>query len=302
MVSVIITTYGGNRKLIRAIKSVLRQSYENYEIIVVDDNDPETMARIETRKMMKQFSDNDRVAYICHERNRNGAAARNTGISAAKGKYIAFLDDDDVFLPDRVKKAISFLKENRKAIGVLYGVVSVRDNKLVSIIRHNNGEYLMTSKILEDINHSIGSGSNIFILAETVKEVGGFDERFQRFQDIEFMLRICEKGEVFYQNSIEIIKEETEIRNLNYKKVRYAYELFMKKFKKQICKEDIKIRNRLETSVRKYKWIFYLEKKAPHFIRVIRYIKHCKSDYYCNKELSEIEHDYIYGTWKCLNT
>lgn len=301
MVSVVITTYGGDKKLVRAIKSVLMQSYEKCEIIVVDDNDPDTIARIETEKMMDQFSGNENVIYVQHKNNKNGAAARNTGLSVAKGKYIAFLDDDDIFLLNRVKNAVSFLEENKNIIGVLYGVASIRDGKLVRINKYYNGEELTALKILGNINSSIGSGSNIFILTEIAKVIRGFDEEFQRFQDIEFMLRVCEKGKIVYQNDIEIVKEETEVRNLNYEKVRYAYILLRAKFKERLYELDIKKRNKLEASVKKYKLILYLEKLMPHFLRFLRYLKHCKSDYFCSKELSKIEYNYIFDTWKYLN-
>ena len=103
MVSVIITTYKGAKKLQRAILSVLGQTYSNVEIIVVDDNNPGTIERADTEKVMATFKKNKNIRYIQHKKNKNGAVARNTGIRAATGKYIAFLDDDDFFLPDRVK-------------------------------------------------------------------------------------------------------------------------------------------------------------------------------------------------------
>ena len=99
LVSVIITTCNGDYKLVRAVDSVLMQTYNNIEIIVVDDNGNGTASRIETEKMMEKFSNTERVIYLKHEQNKNGSAARNTGIRTAKGKYVAFLDDDDVFNP-----------------------------------------------------------------------------------------------------------------------------------------------------------------------------------------------------------
>ena len=98
LVSVIIPTFQRAKYIERAIDSVLNQTYKNFEIIVVDDNDQESEARKEMIKRMDKYSSDSRIIYIKHEKNKNGAAARNTGINVAKGEYITFLDDDDYFL------------------------------------------------------------------------------------------------------------------------------------------------------------------------------------------------------------
>ena len=102
-VSVIIPTYNRAESLKRAIDSVLNQTYKNVEIIVVDDNNPNTTYREENEKSIKKYyGENEKVKYIKHPENKNGAAARNTGIRNATGKYITFLDDDDYFMNNRI--------------------------------------------------------------------------------------------------------------------------------------------------------------------------------------------------------
>ena len=301
MVSIIITTYGGSRKLARAINSALQQTYKDIEIIVIDDNNPNTTARIETERIMMQFSNIDKIVYMQHTCNKNGATARNTGIALAKGEYLAFLDDDDIFLPDRVKKAIDFFSVNQCAVGVLYGMISIRNNKFVKIIKHGEGEKLSIPNILINMNDSLGSGSNIFVLTETAKLIHGFDERFYRFQDIEFMIRICEQGSVFYQSDIEIIKEDTAIRNLSYKKIEQAYKLFSVKFDGYLYLLNSWDRMKIEKSMKRYRWVLWLENNVPGFAKTMRYIKHYKSDCMCRNELSEDEYKNVLETWKYLN-
>lgn len=104
LVSIIMPSYNTAQYIVETIQSVinqtcLTQTYKNIEIIVVDDNDPKSEYRISTEKMMKKYADDERVIYIQHEINKNGAAARNTGIKYAKGEYISFLDDDDYYYP-----------------------------------------------------------------------------------------------------------------------------------------------------------------------------------------------------------
>ncbi|MGG6496129.1 UNVERIFIED_CONTAM: glycosyltransferase family 2 protein, partial [Bacteroidetes bacterium 56_B9] len=82
------------------------------EVIVVDDNNPEMPARKRTELLMQQYAENAKVKYIKHEHNKNGAAARNTGIQIAKGEYIAFLDDDDEYYKNRIRICVDTLSEN----------------------------------------------------------------------------------------------------------------------------------------------------------------------------------------------
>ena len=95
LVSVIIPTYKRSEMLPRAVESALNQTYSNIEVVVVDDNDPESTWRKDTSERMLQFKNDNRVKYICHEKNSNGSVARNTGIKNSAGSIIAFLDDDD---------------------------------------------------------------------------------------------------------------------------------------------------------------------------------------------------------------
>ena len=80
---------------------MLNQTYDNIEVIVVDDNGQGTEHQLLTEKAMEKYADNPKVQYIPHKVNKNGSCARNTGIRASKGEFLGFLDDDDVFLPEK---------------------------------------------------------------------------------------------------------------------------------------------------------------------------------------------------------
>ena len=123
MVSVIITTFGGDSKLRRAIASVLNQTYTDVEVIVVDDNDPKSEARAKTESIMQQYECDARVVYLKHRHNMNGAAARNTGIKEARGSYIAFLDDDDYFFQNRLEKLVTVLDSVSSLAGAYTAVL-----------------------------------------------------------------------------------------------------------------------------------------------------------------------------------
>lgn len=109
MVSVIIPTFGNPIFLEKAIRSVTSQTIDDWELIVVDDNNAETEARMLTEEVMSIFSDN-RIKYIKHPHNKNGAAARNTALRVAKGEYICFLDSDDEYMPNRLEECVRVMK------------------------------------------------------------------------------------------------------------------------------------------------------------------------------------------------
>ena len=109
-VSVIIPTYKRAELLSKCIKSILEQTYSNVEVIVVDDNDPKTNWRKNTESILDDFKEDSRVIYIKHEKNKNGSAARNTGFKVSTGGYICYLDDDDIFLNNKIMKQVECLE------------------------------------------------------------------------------------------------------------------------------------------------------------------------------------------------
>ncbi|MFN8460829.1 MAG: glycosyltransferase family 2 protein [Anaerolineales bacterium] len=113
LVSVVIPSYNQAEFLPATIHSVLNQTYQNFEIIVVNDASPDN-----TDEVMKQFAD-PRIKYIVHETNRRLPASRNTGMRASKGEIIALLDADDLFHPEKLEAHVKFLNE-RPDVGVSY--------------------------------------------------------------------------------------------------------------------------------------------------------------------------------------
>ena len=113
-VSVIIPTYNRAELLKVAIASVLSQTYKDFEIIVIDDASHDN-----TQELLTSLKDK-RIRYIRHETNKRISAARNTGIVNSHGNYIAFLDDDDEWLPEKLQLQVDFLENSPPIIGVVY--------------------------------------------------------------------------------------------------------------------------------------------------------------------------------------
>lgn len=189
LVSVIIPTYKRPDTLTRAINSVISQTYNNIEIIVVDDNDPETAEREKTRLVMNQYENIVTVKYIEHPYNKNGAAARNTGFRVARGDYIAFLDDDDEFLPNKVEKQVQCLESIDKIWGACYtNYIRKYGDKIYSRSLENREGFLLKEELMRNL--WVAAGSNLMVRRTVVEHVGGFDESFKRNQDVEFLVKI----------------------------------------------------------------------------------------------------------------
>lgn len=195
-VSVIIPTYKRPTYLPRAIDSVLNSSYENIEVIVVDDNNDGDDYRIETQAMMDNLYKNDeRVIYIKHECNKNGSAARNTGIRAASGDYLMFLDDDDEFLPLKIEKQVAYMDRCDLEYAACYTkYLDVFENGKIRKGTESRTGNMLAEELSR--NFFVHAGSNLMIRKSVVEEIGGFDESFIRNQDIEFLVKLLRNKKI----------------------------------------------------------------------------------------------------------
>lgn len=200
LVSVVIPTYGGAEYLPRAIDSVLAQTYPEIEIIVVDDNGLGTPIQKATAEALKPYIDNYRVKYICHEVNKNGSAARNTGANHANGEYIALLDDDDYFYPDNIENHMKAWSQLDNSYGLTYCDVEVHNPDGSVKVNHKTfrGQDLYALMI-----HKLVIGSSTMVVRKSVwDELHGFDESFKRHQDFEFSARLMAKYKVWATGSL----------------------------------------------------------------------------------------------------
>ena len=200
MVSVIITTYKREPAMIlRALNSVLVQTYKDYEIIIVDDSPSDFVARGDVHAAIEQqqrLHPEIGIYYIPHEKNMGACAARNTGLGAAKGEYIAYLDDDDEWLPEKLEKQVRLMSDT--SIALIYcGRLLKNDETDENIIEKT--EYLRGNVFKTLIDHNfIGSTSFPLIRTAILKEVGGFDVLMKSSQDYDVWLRIAERYRIDY--------------------------------------------------------------------------------------------------------
>ena len=185
-VSIIIPTYNCARLIGRAIESVLNQTYRDFELVIVDDGSTDN-----TEEIIKEFQKKDeRIKYICHDKNKGGSAARNTGIKVARGEYIAFQDSDDEWLPGKLKKQMEVFKNISSKVGVVYtGFWRITDNKKTYIpeswVKQKDGNIYF-----ELLKGNFVGTPTILIKKKCFQKVGIFDEKLPRLQDWELVIRL----------------------------------------------------------------------------------------------------------------
>ena len=221
--SIVIPTYKGEDSLAVALESLARQTYENIEVIVSDDNGKDTADQLRTEAVVDSFKDRLNIVYLPNE-HVNGSHARNEGLKVAKGLYIALLDDDDFYLSDHVEKAVQAFGET-DADMVFFSVAILTREGAQRIIRNKE----INAKDLLYYRKEIGSGSNLCFRRRVYDEDGGFDERYLRSQDIEFAVKKLNRYKSVWIDEIKIVKYFNRTDNFpDYRKSLDNYELLCK--------------------------------------------------------------------------
>ncbi len=185
LVSVVIPTYKRQSQLRQAINSVDEQTYDNIEIIVVDD-DPASELRETALDLGAQ-------KYIQHSENRGVSYSRNDGIRASDGEYVAFLDDDDLWMRNKIEKQVELLTASDETYGMVYGGYHVENPSggRKTVVPDTTGD--VYDNLLEQ---NFVSTPTVMVKSECFDEVGLFDESLDFGEDWEMWLRIAKQYHV----------------------------------------------------------------------------------------------------------
>lgn len=187
-VSVIIPTYNRAHSVGRAIQSVLDQTFQDFEIIVVDDASSDN-----TEDVVKKFLQDSRIHYRRLQQNRGAPWARNSGAEVAKGKYFAFLDSDDKWFPDFLERHITTLENLPSNIGMsCCNMLRISGER-----REIVGPGKRSLSFTENLIHADGLCCSSFVVKkDAFHTINGFDVRLSSFQDFDFLLKISEKFQI----------------------------------------------------------------------------------------------------------
>jgi glycosyltransferase involved in cell wall biosynthesis len=191
-ITVIVPTYSRPYTLRKAIVSVLNQTYKDYEIVVVNDAGPDVEAVLAPLR-----GSQNEIVYLRHDSNRGLAAARNTGLRAASGKYVSYLDDDDIFFPDHLERLVTFLEDGKHKVAYSDAYRAIQKNV--------NGRYVVTSR---DIPYSFDFDQDRILIdnfvpilclmheKSCVDAIGLFDESLRAHEDWDFLIRLSMHYEI----------------------------------------------------------------------------------------------------------
>lgn len=207
-ISVIIPTYNRAKLLSRSVKSVINQTYKNLEIIIVDDGSTDN-----TEEVIKKIKDR-RVKYIKLNKNKGACHARNRGIKEATGKYIAFQDSDDVFLPNKLQKQYDNMIKNNSDMD--FCKICIHQNE--STYQYPNNEQedsIINNQIIDELCNGNFISTQAIVVKSSIAKENLFDDEIPRLQDYDFVMRVVSNYKTSYTNEVlvDLFRQTDSISN-----------------------------------------------------------------------------------------
>lgn len=188
-VTVIMPVYNGANYIKEAVDSILNQSFKDYEIVVINDGSKDN-----TEEILDGYGDKIRYFY---QNNAGTSVARNLGIREARGEYIAFLDQDDVYFPDKLERCLDYFKLNAD-VPMVYSNMLVIDQSGKKLY-----DWLLTKKYFAEgyiyenlLKECFFCPSTVVIKKTLLLEVGGFDESVRGVEDFDLWLKIAKNHKI----------------------------------------------------------------------------------------------------------
>ncbi len=218
LVSVIMPSYNTAKFISETIDSVLTQTYTNWELIIVDDCSTDN-----TDEVVKSFLSDDRIKYIKNEKNSGAAFSRNRALCEAKGKWIAFLDSDDLWLPEKLEKQIEFMEKNDYHFSYTNYIEIDEESK-------TNGKRVTGPKKITKYgmyNYCWMGCLTVMYDAETIGLIQIAD--IKKNNDYAMWLKVCKKADCYLLDEVlaKYRKRSGSISNHSYRAlVQWHYRLF----------------------------------------------------------------------------
>lgn len=185
-VSVVVPAYNVRAYIQDALVSLERQSFDKFEVLVVDDGSTD-----DTAEVVKPFCERDSRFQLVQKQNGGLSSARNCGIHHARAEYIALLDGDDVYEQDKLAAHVALLDRNAD-VGVAYSASQAIREDGRSTFMSLSGKPIMSDPLLALLcKNFVGHGSNAVFRRSLCDEIGEFDETLRSFEDLDFWLRVA---------------------------------------------------------------------------------------------------------------
>lgn len=274
LVSVIIPTFNRRRMLNQAIESVVMQTIEDWELIVVNDASTDG-----TDELLRNWMKKDkRIRYERNDVLSGGSGARNIGIYKAKGEFIAFLDDDDMWLPAKLEKQLNLFKKNPEAVAssCWFTACYFWGKRIIRTACNPDLQQLLSDNIL-------GSASVCMVRKSVIKEIGGFSENLPSAQDWDFwislriqgsIMTVCESLVNYSVHQESKISTDLTKKHIGFRRFFLKYRLLMlNETRRDILSTIAYIRSRSAGNLRmKFLWLIKSLRWSNSFAKKVSFI------------------------------
>lgn len=224
-ISVIIPSYNRADFLPRTLESVARQTFRPLEVVIVDDQSPDNTPDI-CAALIEKYKGQLDIVYTRHEKNKGEGGARNTGMRLARGNYMAFLDSDDEWLPQKLERQVSFLKETG-ANGVFCESFLVENERYDSAIHTKIDHDVIVPERLLTRGCGYGTGTNLLISRRAIAD-DIFDESMRLFIDLDWLYRVSQQSKLMIMHDGLSYYHKAPMRQGDY--IRERVDIFMQKY------------------------------------------------------------------------
>lgn len=238
LISIIIPTYNRASLLPKAVNSVINQTYKNWELIIVDDGSTDN-----TKEIVRQFSNKDKRIKYFYQENKGQPSAMNVGVKNSQGEFIAFLDDDDEWLPLKLEKQIYKILQDKK-IGIVYTNSIVIGQQKRYKINPNKFYYKNnTNFFCSLLKGNLITASSVLLRKECFEKVGLFDEskiiKITQSQDYDMWLRIARYYKIGYMPEV-LVKYNYIQKITDWQKRKLAYKAILHIYKKHFNLKNLR--------------------------------------------------------------
>ncbi|MCK4435905.1 glycosyltransferase, partial [Candidatus Bathyarchaeota archaeon] len=207
-VSIVLTCYNGARWISRAIESILAQTYEDFELVIIDDGSTDS-----SKEVVVSHLCDERVHYI-HQENRGFSAAVNRGIKESSGNLIGFIGQDDLWIPNKLELQLKYFSEHKDVDLIHSNYYSIdSEGRIIEVRGIKIPNFSSKKKVVEQLflNNFIGF-ETVLVKRRCFDEVGYFDEQMVGFSDHDIWLRIAGSFNIGYLDLPLVEKREHEFQ------------------------------------------------------------------------------------------
>ncbi len=264
--SVVIPAYNSGRFINATIESALRQTFDDFEIVVVDDGSTDgTLARVQSFR--------DRRLRVLEQPHRGAPTALNTAVGAARGKYIAFLDHDDLWVPTKLQRHVEFLDRNPGVVATFCwsGLIDEHDQPIDLHPSHWRGP-ISFRQLLED--YVVGSSSTVVMRRSAILTVGGFDVQFPRCHDFDLLLRIAlawPNGVCAIPEELTLYRRHSNQMSRDWCQMHREWNAMLEKFRKSEPKATGAAERLARSNINRY--FAYLAYEGAEFVQALGFVR-----------------------------